>query len=484
MSYWKIAWRNMLQRGLASALTAFSMALGVAATICVLVVHSAAVDQFSQDAQGYNLIVGGKGGATQLVLSTVYHLDKPLYPIPYSYYREFVDGRFANITKTAIPYCLGDSYYPDAKPGYAGGAQFRVVATTSDLFDKLAYGATSDGTLKYYGFSSGRNFRTDHAYEAVLGSVVAAQSGLKVGDTINPTHDVDGGDFHDPFTIVGILKPTATANDRAVFVNVEGFYLQSGHSLAPEKEGAPSRVQDLQRLFTWGRLGEIASGVWRGSVAQENVSNAKPTDPKGILPPDQLYDSKDEPIEPLAENRREVTSILVLCTRDLGANVLLSQINKDNESVAQAVAPIGVVSALLEKIVTPLQVVLLALTVLIVVVAAIGVLVSIYNSMNERSHDIAVLRALGASRTAVVMIILFEAILIALVGGAVGVLMGHGLIAAVSPAIVARTGVSLGLFQFSPLEAMLVPGLILLAVLAGIIPALAAYRTDVSRALK
>ncbi|QDU90826.1 ABC transporter permease YtrF precursor [Pirellulimonas nuda] len=453
MSYWKIAWRNMLERGLASALTAFSMALGVAAVICVLVVHSAAVDQFSQDAQGYHLIVGGKGGATQLVLSTVYHLDKPLYPIPYGYYRQFVDGRFAKITETAIPYCLGDSFYPN--PERASDAQFRVVATTSDLFDKLAYGATSDGTPKRYTFASGRNFRTDHAYESVLGSVVAAQSGLKVGDTINPTHDIDGGDFHDPFTIVGILAPTGTANDRAVFVNVEGFYLQSGHSLSAD-------------------------------MVSESGATPEPLvdDPKGILPPAELYDSKEELIEPLPVNRREVTSILVKCTSDLAPNLLLTQINKDNESVAQAVAPIGVVSALLEKVVTPLQVVLLALTVLVVLVAAIGVLVSIYNSMSERSHDIAVLRALGASRTAVVMIILFEAILIALVGGAAGVLMGHGLIAAVSPMVVARTGVSLGLFQFSPLEAMLVPGLVLLAVAAGIIPALAAYRTDVAKALK
>src|SRR3990170_4051781 len=94
MSYWKIAWRNLEQRALTSSLTGLSMALGVATMICVIVIHSMTVRQFSPStqAQGYHLIVGGKGGALQLVLSTVYYMGQPLYPIPYSYYQKFLDG--------------------------------------------------------------------------------------------------------------------------------------------------------------------------------------------------------------------------------------------------------------------------------------------------------------------------------------------------------------------------------------------------------
>jgi putative ABC transport system permease protein len=39
MSYWKIAWRNITQRALASSLTGLSMALGVALMVLVLVIH-------------------------------------------------------------------------------------------------------------------------------------------------------------------------------------------------------------------------------------------------------------------------------------------------------------------------------------------------------------------------------------------------------------------------------------------------------------
>jgi putative ABC transport system permease protein len=103
--------------------------------------------------------------------------------------------------------------------------------------------------------------------------------------------------------------------------------------------------------------------------------------------------------------------------------------------------------------------------------------------MNERSHDIAVMRALGASRNAVMAIVLVESILLALLGGFVGVLLGHGIIGLASPYVVERTGIALSLFEFDWQELVLIPGLILLASLVGFLPALAAYRTDVAKAL-
>src|SRR5687768_17411375 len=147
MSFWKIAWRNMQQRALASSLTALSMALGVALMIAVIVIYGVAVRQFQQSARGYHRIVGGKGGALQLVLSTVYHIGKPLYPIPYTYYQKFLPGgEFADVTKVAIPLCLGDSYEsPD-------GTHYRVVGTTPDLFDKIEYGTYDDGRPMKYEF--------------------------------------------------------------------------------------------------------------------------------------------------------------------------------------------------------------------------------------------------------------------------------------------------------------------------------------------
>lgn len=119
---------------------------------------------------------------------------------------------------------------------------------------------------------------------------------------------------------------------------------------------------------------------------------------------------------------------------------------------------------------------------MIVVVSGVGILVSIYNSMSERS-EIAIIRALGAGRDTVMWIVLLESILLSLGGGIVGWALGHVLVGVLTPWLSLHTGASLGAFKFEPQELVIIPGLILLASIVGFLPALVAYRTDVSRAL-
>lgn len=428
MSLWKIAWRTVEQRPLASILTGFSMALGVALVVSVLVIHGAVKDSFQRAAQGYHLIVGAKGGRLQLVMNTVFHLSQPIENIPWSYYKEFTEGKFEPYTALAVPYCLGDNY-----------KGFRVVGTTPEMFSALEYAPGEK-----YRFSSGENFKADHFFDAVIGSLVARKTGLKVGDTFKPTHgistDEKQGKEHDPFKVVGVLAPTGTPNDRAVFVNLEGFLLLEGHAKPVEGE-TPAAPEP--------------------APASEHHDGGQPA--------------------PLPENQREVTSILVLATNDITSQALFQAVNEGN--VAQAAAPAREVLNLFEGIIGFVQVVLLALTILIIIVAGIGIMVSIYNSMSERRHDIAVMRALGARRSTVMAVTLMESVLLSLLGGVAGVLLGHGLIGVLDPILVAQTGVSIGFLQFSPVELVLIPGLVVLASLAGFLPALSAYRTDVAKAL-
>lgn len=484
MSFWKIAWRNIEQRALASSLTALSMALGVALMVTVLVIHSVTVRQFEQSARGYHRIVGGKGGALQLVLSTVYHIGKPLYPIPYTYYQKFLPGgEFSDVTELAIPLCLGDSYEaPD-------GTFFRVVGTTPELFDKIEYGTKRDGTpLKYEFEEGGRNLRDatnltgeefhEAAFEAVVGSVVAAHAGLKLGDEIQPTHGLGAeGHKHDGFPIVGILKPTGTANDRAVFINIEGFYLLEDHASKPHDEHGEETIS-------------TSSEAAPATVAEAGGADASPDEnfEQQSVASTQEHDDEHghehaHAHEPLPIDQRKVTSILVLCNSPFGPTVLENFIDKANDPIAQTVAPASEIAVMMDTFVGPVRIILLVLTVLIVIVAGISILVSIYNSMSERAHDIAVMRALGASRKAVMGIVLIESILLAIGGGIIGILLGHALVGLASPYVLERTGVVLGWTQFDWRELVLIPALVILASLVGFLPALAAYRTDVAKSL-
>ncbi|HBT76917.1 MAG TPA: hypothetical protein DEB39_08325, partial [Planctomycetaceae bacterium] len=168
-------------------------------------------------------------------------------------------------------------------------------------------------------------------------------------------------------------------------------------------------------------------------------------------------------------------------TADFNALQLPNEINELPD--VQAVFPYREVRDLLDGLIGNVQFVLIVIGVLVIVVAGIGMMVSIYNSMNERRHEIAVMRALGAQRTTVMIIILLESILLSLGGGALGVVIGHCLTAVLSPFIAAYAGVVIRFWDFQWTEWTLIPGLILLASIVGYLPAVIAYRTDVGSSL-
>jgi putative ABC transport system permease protein len=487
MSLWRVAWRSIQQRSLASALTAFAMGLGVALVVAVLVIHSVVDQSFKRGSQGYDLIVGAKGSSLTLVLSTVFHLNfnQPLENIPYSYYERFSEGSFVRAVKVAVPVCVGHDY-----------KGMPAIATTPDMFDRLTY--MDD---RKYEFSAGRNFDADKPYEAVVGATAARRLDMKIGDKFRPVAsnpDPDGHAHEDEeFEIVGILAPTGTPNDRAIFMNIEGFFL------CPAHQQGPSAMQQV-----------LAAGA--GAAAKKNE---KPADEHAEHDHDHEHDDHDHadhehPAKPADhehadkdgdghcdhegcahehgehdhsahdhEHVRAVSAILVR-TNDAAPHLAMTLPDVINrEQVAQAVHPTRVIFQFFDSIVGNVQLMLLILAVLVVVVAGVGILVSIYNSMSDRRHEIAIMRALGASRLIVMGVILMESILLSLGGGLFGVLLGHGLIGILSPMIVEQTGVPVAMWDFQLIELILIPGLIVLATAVGFLPAAVAYRTDVAKSL-
>jgi putative ABC transport system permease protein len=434
-----IAWRNIRQRLFTSLLTALSLALGVALVVATLVTGGIVKQAFeSGSGLGYNMIVGAKGSPLQLVLNSVYLISKPIENISWDFYQQFlpaaerpdgVDGTFAASTKTAVPICMGDYY-----------RGFRVIGTNTSYFDRLTV-----GNGQPFAFAAGRNFRNDEFFGGVLGATVAANLGLRVGDPFAPTHGADDGKVHDPFTVIGILARTDTPVDRGVYVNMEGFYLQDGHAKPVE--------------------GESGHGV-------DHATDADPTD--GSTP------------TPLPFAQREVTALLLDTASlpglppELTAMGLRTAINEGRDG--QAALPIAEIRQLLDLFVRPLELLLLLLTALVVIVSAIGILVSMVGSSLERSRDVAIMRALGARRSHVLCVVLIEAVLLAVGGGLAGWMLGHLLVGAIAPLITTNAGVSASIFSGAPgAELLLVPFLVVLAILAALLPAMAAYRTDVAK---
>jgi putative ABC transport system permease protein len=435
MTLFGIAWRNIRQRPLTSALTALSLALGVALVVATLVTANIVKQAFaSGSGLGYNLIVGAKGSPLQLVLNSVYLISKPIENVPWSCYQEFLpaaargdgrDGRYAGSVKTAVPICMGDYF-----------RSHRVVGTSAAYFDRLTLGGGEP-----FRFAAGENFRDADFFGGVVGAEVARTLGLRVGDEFAPTHGADDGLVHDPFVVRGILARTDTPVDRGVYVNMEGFYLQEGHAKP------------------------VAGG--------ESAAPREPAAPAGGQP------------LPLPAEQREVTAILVETAAlpglpaELMAMGVKQAINEGRDG--QAAEPVREIRQLLDLFVRPLELLLVLVTALVVIVSAIGILVSMVGSALERSRDVAVMRALGARRGHVLATVLIEAVLLAVGGGLVGWLLGHALVAAIGPLVTTNAGVSAGILSWSPAELLLVPFLVALAIAAALVPALAAYRTDVAK---
>ena len=68
-------------------------------------------------------------------------------------------------------------------------------------------------------------------------------------------------------------------------------------------------------------------------------------------------------------------------------------------------------------------------------------------------------------------------------GGALGLLVGHGLVGALGSTIADQTGVIVKVWDFQTIELILIPGLVALATLVGYLPAMYAYKTDVVKSL-
>ena len=120
---------------------------------------------------------------------------------------------------------------------------------------------------------------------------------------------------------------------------------------------------------------------------------------------------------------------------------------------------------------------------LVALVAAGSILASIYNSMNERRRDIAILRALGARRGTIFGTIVLESAAIATLGMVAALVVYAAIVGTAAAIIRSQTGVVLNAMAFHPVMIWATGGMIALGALAGVVPAWKAYRTPVAENL-
>jgi putative ABC transport system permease protein len=471
MNLFELILKQMRQRLLSTLLTCLSIILGMTLATSVLIVSRESRALFAQTDYGFEMIVGPKGSPLQIVMNTVYHMDVSPGNIPYSLYEDLATGRelsgngkpniYRGRAAWAVPYAVGDSYKGR-----------RIVATTPQLFgvDDSGQPLPPEKVPHYrgnepYRFAHGRAF-VPNKFEAVIGSDAARSLNLKIGDTFQATHGVPTStstpfDEHpEQWRIVGILEETHTANDRVLFIPLLTFYAIFEHEEASE---------------LIGELKEGAASAPAPATTAAHDDHDEHEEKPYTTNPDGTISVK------LPKQDWQISAILVRTKSP--AAFLEMQFKLRNLPDAVAVSPASVMAEFFDQYLPKISLLLMIIATLVISVAGVSIMVSIYNSVMARRREIAIMRALGATRGRILAAVCLEAALIGAAGAVIGLLAGHLLAAAASWYMARSFGAGLAWWTFGAAEFVYLATVVLVSLLAGLVPALKAYQTPVAENL-
>ncbi len=181
----------------------------------------------------------------------------------------------------------------------------------------------------------------------------------------------------------------------------------------------------------------------------------------------------------------EFTSITLLADSGAAVDGLRNRV----ESLGFQAQTFGDLFRGFEDLLTRLRLALLALAVVALLLACLGIANTMYSAVLERTKEIGVLKALGARSHDVLLLFVAEAAMIGLAGGLIGTLAAVALAQMGNAAVdrLAQSVSSVGIDVFQPdalvaLAALLVA--VVLSTVSGLLPAVRAARQDPSRALR
>ena len=155
---------------------------------------------------------------------------------------------------------------------------------------------------------------------------------------------------------------------------------------------------------------------------------------------------------------RQITMLLVQYATPLAAVSLPRKIN--TQTNMQAASPANESARLFHMIGVGADVIR-AFGGVVLVTAALSLFIALYHALNERAYDIAVLRTLGSRPIAIALMLMVEALMLAILGGVLGLLLAHGLAAILAWWMTEQQSLRIDPWAFSASELwLLVPALL------------------------
>jgi putative ABC transport system permease protein len=302
--------------------------------------------------------------------------------------------------------------------------QFRVMGTTAAFFERYKYRSGQSLSVR-----DGEVM--DDLFDATIGADVAETLGYGVGDPIVVAHGLASFSEHEdqPFRISGILEKTGTPIDRTVIVSLEAI--------------------------------EAIHVDWRSGAQIPGQST-----PVDVI--------RHMELQPAA-----ITAALVGVKGRLQVFGLQRAINDYGEEPLLAILP-GVALQELWQIVGIAETALIAVSAMVIVTALIGMMATIFSSLNERRREMAIFRAMGARPRVIFALLVLEAAVIAAIGALLGLILLYLGLYVAQPLIDSAFGLWIPVDPPTLREVWVLVGVILAGAIVSMVPAVRAYRMSLA----
>lgn len=303
---------------------------------------------------------------------------------------------------------------------------FRIVGTIPDYLE-LYEAEYSEGEM------------WDHSLEVVIGAEVAATHNISLGDELVSTHGFDeGGEAHGDhgMKVVGILKPSGSVIDRLV-------------------------ISDLHTIWDMHAKGE----------SHDDHAHEEKAAPR----PGGKFRFAEE------DANQQITSLLVEYSSPMAAVMFPRFVN--GTTTMQAAAPAVETARLFSLLGVGLNA-LRAFGFILMLVAALGIFIALYNALKDRRYDLAMMRTLGASPGKLLMHVLLEGLVLTGLGIIAGLLIGHVATEWLGGAFSEARQMNLTGWKWLGEEWLVIGATLVIGVIASLIPAIQAYKTDIAKTLQ